>query len=255
MTVLDDLEAINTVLERSLEIEFTDEDFADGRDEIVHIYLHEACHAAVSHAVPWLHALNKEEHASVDEWTTRFLEKEIGESLGLFVHSTAAFLNELRRCPVDISQGGYAYLQAFWEDYFWQRRDLEGMATFVLTFLRYGEVIYHLLPEADWEKAQDAGVYEPANFAEDGFIHCSKIDQVMRVANAYYGSESSLCLLTIAVDRVGAEIRCEDLLGEGEAFPHIYGALDLKAAAAVSVLEKDERGRFALPTGLSAADL
>jgi uncharacterized protein (DUF952 family) len=255
MTLMDDLEAVKSELERLLEMEMKDEDFANGRAEILHIYLHEACHAAVSHAVPWIHGLEEGEHTAVDELMVRFLEKEIGESLGLFVHNTGEFMDELIRYPVDISREGYEYLQIFWEDYFWPRRDLEGMATFLLTFLRYGDVVYNLLPKADWERAQDAGVYRPADFTKDGFIHCSKVDQVVKVANAYYSGESDLYLLTIAVDRVGAEIRYEDLLGEGEKFPHIYGPLELKAVIAVSALEEDEQGQFILPTGLSAVDL
>lgn len=254
MTLIEDLAAIKAKLEGTLDIGLTDEDFADGREEVFHIFLHEACHAAVSHEAPWIHALVEEEHTAVDELMVRFLEKEIGASLGLFVYNNDEFLNELHRYSVAIERGGYAYLETFWESYFWPRRDLAGMVTFILTFLRYGEVIYHLLPKADWEKAQDAGVYRPANFAEDGFIHCSKVDQVVKVANTYFNDETNLFLLTIPVDKVRAEIRWEDLLGEGEQFPHIYGILDLKAVAAVSQLKKYEKGQFVLPTGLSAVE-
>jgi len=255
MTLIENLAAIRTQLEGALGIELTDEDFADGREEIVHIYLHEACHAAVSHVAPWICELEEAEHTAVDELMARFLEKEIGRSLGLFVHSTDEFIQELQRYPVDVSRKDYEYLNTFWEKYFWLHRDLPGMATFVLTFLRFGEVVYHLLPKADWEGAQDAGVYQPVNFASDGFIHCSKVDQVIKVANAYYSGESDLYLLTIAVDKVNAEIRYEDLLGEGEKFPHICSPLELKAVVAVSALEEDEQGQFILPTGLSAVDL
>ncbi len=254
MTVIEDLAAIKSKLEGMLDVVLTDEDFVDGREEILHIFLHEACHAAVSHEVPWIHDLAGEKHTAVDELMVRFLEKEIGESLGLFVRSTDEFMAELRRYPVDIGRAGYAYLETFWESYFWPSRDLSGMATFVLTFLRFGEVVYHLLPKTDWEKAQDDGVYQPANFAEDGFIHCSSIAQVVKVANAYYGDEADLLMLTIPVDQVQAEIRWEDLLGEGEQFPHIYRPLDLKAVAAVSKLEKDEKGLFVLAKGLSTAE-
>jgi len=255
MTLIENLAAIRTQLEGALGIELTDEDFADGREEIVHIYLHEACHAAVSHVAPWICELEEAEHTAVDELMARFLEKEIGRSLGLFVHSMDEFMEELRHYPVNVLREDYVYLNTFWGTYFWPHRDIAGMATFILTFLRYGEVIYHLLPKADWEEAQDAGVYQPANFASDGFIHCSGVDQVIGVANAYYGDEKDLYLLTIAVDKIDGEIRWEDLLGEGERFPHIYAPLDLQTVSVASKLEKDEQGQFILPTGLSAVDL
>ncbi len=254
MTLFEDLAAIKTKLERTLEIVLNDEDFVGGREEVIHIFLHEACHAAISHAAPWIHDLAGEEHTAVDELMARFLEKEIGKSLGLFVHSTDEYIQELQRYPVDVTKDNYAYLNIIWESYFWPRKDLPGMATFVLAFLRFGEVIYHLLPKVDWETAQTAGVYKPANFVEDGFIHCSKVDQVVRVANAYYGDAKHLLMLTIPVEKVQAGLRWEDLLGEGELFPHIYEPLDLKAVAAVSKLEKNEKAQFSLPTGLSAVD-
>ncbi len=75
-----------------------------------------------------------------------------------------------------------------------------------------------------------------------GFIHCSRIDQVLRVANAFYKDLEDLLLLCIATEELEAEVKYEDLLGEGMSFPHLYGPLNLDAVAAVFELQKDSGG-------------
>lgn len=119
---------------------------------------------------------------------------------------------------------------------------------------RHRRVIYHILPWEDWQTAQHEGFYAPVSLETAGFIHCSKVDQVTRVANSYFEGQDDLLLLCIASDKVDAEIRYEDLLGEGKLFPHIYGPLNLDAVVNVSELEKDERGKFGLPKGISNLD-
>jgi len=52
LKLLDDLINIVQEIESSLSVHLTDEDFKDGRDEIVHVFLHEACHAVVSNRLP-----------------------------------------------------------------------------------------------------------------------------------------------------------------------------------------------------------
>ncbi len=251
MALLDDLLSIKRLVENLLGFDLRDEDFADGWEDFEHVILDEVCHAAVSHSVPWIRALNAQEYAAVDELMAGFLKVEIAKGLGLFVHGTTEFIEELQRYPMEFAPEDYQHLHALWEEYFLPRKDLAGMATYAVTFLRYGETIYHILPKDDWEQAQSAGVYQPASLAEQGFIHCSKVDQVVKVANSYYGECSDLVLLCIAVDKVCTEIKYEDLLGEGERFPHIYGPLVLESVVSASPLERDEDGQFVLPAGLS----
>lgn len=106
----------------------------------------------------------------------------------------------------------------------------------------FGQVIYHILPAEDWEKAQDAGIYSPENMESEGFIHCSRIDQVERTFRVHFSGQEGLLLLCIAVEEVGAEIRDEDLYGAGQTFPHIYGPLNLDAVVGVSSLTQNQDG-------------
>ena len=247
LTLLEGLTQINEVIGSALGMRLTEQDFADGRDELLHLYCHEACHAALAHDIPWLTDLPEEEHTVVDETLARLLEKEFAPPLGLFLHSDEEFLVELSMYPVDLERETFRQFGEVWASTFWPRRDLAGMAVYALQTLRHGNLVYHILPRADWQVAKKAGVYRPASLAQDSFIHFSRVEQVLPVAQNFYSEAEDLLLLTIAVAKVAGEIRYEDLLGEGKLFPHLYGPLDLGAVVAVDAFGKDETGAFELP--------
>ncbi|MBG0787679.1 MAG: DUF952 domain-containing protein [Anaerolineaceae bacterium] len=113
--------------------------------------------------------------------------------------------------------------------------------------LRHGDLIYHILPNAEWKAAKKAGDYRPASLESQGFIHFSLAEQVVRVAANFYSDMSDLLLLTVAVDKLQDKVRYEDLLGEGQVFPHLYGPLNLDAVVAVDEFELDDAGIFELP--------
>jgi uncharacterized protein (DUF952 family) len=246
-SILNDLHKIDRFIETLLGIELMAEDFAAGKEEIEHIYCHEACHAALAHCVPWVAELPEQEHTAVDEIMARLIEKEVAPELGLFTHSDKEFLEELAMYPVDLDWEAYNELLSVWQAQFWPARDLPGMARYVQTVLRYGDVVYHILPRSDWEAAQSTGIYQPVSLVKEGFIHCSRIDQVLRVANAFYQDQDDLLLLCIATNQLVAEVKYEDMLGEGIGFPHIYGPLNLDAVTVTFELRKDPEESFTLP--------
>ena len=101
--------------------------------------------------------------------------------------------------------------------------------------LGWGRVtlIYHIAETADWEQAQRDGQYTMSTrgrtLAEEGFIHASTASQVALVANAFYQGEPDLLLLIIDTERVGPELRYEQVPGQPDPYPHIYGPLNLDA--------------------------
>jgi uncharacterized protein (DUF952 family) len=107
--------------------------------------------------------------------------------------------------------------------------------------------IFHITRRAEWERAEREGVYRTPTLASEGFIHCSRSDQVIRIANALFNGQTGLVLLEIDTRRVGAEIRYENCEGGQELFPHIYGALDPGSVVRVLALEPGEDGKFAMP--------
>lgn len=112
-------------------------------------------------------------------------------------------------------------------------------------------IIFHITKDEDWERARVVGGYRPRTFAPEGFIHCSKPDQVIDVANRLFRGQKGLVLLCINTRRVGPEIVYENLEGGQDLFPHIYGPLNLDAVVDVVSFEPEKEGRFALPSELS----
>ena len=93
------------------------------------------------------------------------------------------------------------------------------------------KTIFHICPKEDWEAAQEAVVYTAESLESEGFIHCSKAEQIAGVANAFYKGIEGLVLLHISLNKLQVEVRWEE--AEGEVFPHIYGPINLNAVVEV----------------------
>jgi len=108
--------------------------------------------------------------------------------------------------------------------------------------------IYHITSRTAWAAAQTAGAYTVDSLASQGFIHCSKTDQIQRVANAFYQGQSALVILVIETDRLAAEVRWEPGTDKpDELFPHIYGVINLAAVTRSVDFPPNPDGTFPLP--------
>ncbi|MFP4344658.1 MAG: DUF952 domain-containing protein [Anaerolineales bacterium] len=112
-------------------------------------------------------------------------------------------------------------------------------------------MIVHITSKIAWESAQDEGSYRGDTLESEGFIHCSRLEQVLGVANDRFPGEEGLVLLCIAEERASAEIRYEDCYETGEAFPHIYGPLNRDAVVRVVDFPPRADGTFTLPPALT----
>lgn len=112
--------------------------------------------------------------------------------------------------------------------------------------------ILHISSSADWLSAQPTGNYEADSLSSQGFIHCSRPDQVLGVVNSNnrFEGQNELLLLCIDPDQVVAEIRYENLEGGDNLFPHIYGPLNLDSVTDVLEFVRDNNGVFTLPQEL-----
>jgi len=116
------------------------------------------------------------------------------------------------------------------------------------------EFILHATSRAAWSAAQARGEYSADSLAGQGFIHCSKADQVLRVANSFYAGQHDLVLLVIDPERLTSELHWDpgtDLASE--LFPHIYGTINLEAVLQVVDFEPAADGKFHLPKVLDLA--
>ncbi|SCL31041.1 DUF952 domain-containing protein [Micromonospora inyonensis] len=114
-------------------------------------------------------------------------------------------------------------------------------------------MLFHIAEAADWQRAHEAGDYRMSTrgrtLADEGFIHASRCDQVLGVAEAFYADAGPLLLLHIDPARLTAPVR-DDEVAPGVVFPHIYGPLNLDAVTAVTPLLRAADGAFLLPDGL-----
>jgi len=102
--------------------------------------------------------------------------------------------------------------------------------------------ILHLCTRQDWDAAQAQGEFRPDSLAVEGFIHCSRPEQILDVANRYYKGIEGMLLLKIERERVVPEIVWE--ASDGDDFPHIYGPINIEAITAVIPFSPDADGKF-----------
>lgn len=105
-------------------------------------------------------------------------------------------------------------------------------------------MIYHIATAEAWQAAERSGVYRAESLTTQGFIHCSNRDQVIPVANANYSGDKGLILLHIDPNKLRSEVVYENLDGGTEAFPHVYGPIDVQAVVKVSPFEPGPDGDF-----------
>jgi len=113
------------------------------------------------------------------------------------------------------------------------------------------EIILHATTREAWIGARKLGRYEADSLAGQGFIHCSKADQILRVANMLFKGQKGMVLLVIDLSKLDSQLRWEP--GEDlptDLFPHVYGPINLEAVVDVLDFEPGPGGLFSLPVKL-----
>jgi len=115
-------------------------------------------------------------------------------------------------------------------------------------------MIFHIIPKDEWLKQKAGGEYSPLSLRNEGFIHCCKADQVLKVAQAFFGRLAcELLLLRIFEQDVLPPIRYEtpaEAPMSNIKFPHIFGPLNLNAVDKVFPLTKSITNEFIIPEDL-----
>lgn len=110
-------------------------------------------------------------------------------------------------------------------------------------------MIYKILSSSEWEQAQAAGRFTGTELdRQDGFIHLSAADQVVRTARRYFAGVTGLTVLAVDPDRLGDGLRWE-VSRDGALFPHLYAPLPVEAVVSAHPLPAD------LPAADAVADL
>ena len=111
-----------------------------------------------------------------------------------------------------------------------------------LSISRHPQLLVHLCSRPAWQSAQSQGSYQADSLKNVGFIHLSRPEQIIKVANAFYQGLPDPILLWIDPTQLQSELRWETV--DHEIFPHLYGPLNLNAVVSVSELHSDETGVY-----------
>lgn len=97
-------------------------------------------------------------------------------------------------------------------------------------------MIYHVVNQPSWQEAVKLGYYEAPSLSTEGFIHCSKREQVEGVISRYYAGQTDLLILHIDEGKLEAVHIFELAPSVNEEFPHVFGRINLDAVVDITVL-------------------
>ena len=101
-------------------------------------------------------------------------------------------------------------------------------------------MIFHVTDAARWDRSRAEGTHTGSTLgvelADEGYIHCSTAEQWPGVVERYYAGVPDLLLLHVDESLLSSPVVVEQLDGAPEAFPHVYGPIDLAAVVAVEPL-------------------
>ena len=89
--------------------------------------------------------------------------------------------------------------------------------------------IFHITDQSTWQEAKLGTLYEGDTLSIDGFIHCCLFEQIEGVLINWFKGKRDLVILEIDPEILLSPIRYENLEGDLEAFPHVYGPINLDA--------------------------
>ena len=90
-------------------------------------------------------------------------------------------------------------------------------------------IIYHITTKNEFEIAKAKGFYEAESLAIEGFIHCSKAEQVEGVLSRYFKNKTNLVKLVLDSEKIDSKLIYEYSPSVQEEFPHIYGKINLNS--------------------------
>ena len=112
-------------------------------------------------------------------------------------------------------------------------------------------MIYHITHLPEWEAAIRLGTYTTPSLVSQGFIHCSYVHQLERVANHYYPGQIDLVILVIDPQKLTSSLMIEKAVDVDDNFPHIYGPLNLDAVIKIVDFPSVSDQQFSLPVELA----
>lgn len=90
-------------------------------------------------------------------------------------------------------------------------------------------IIYHVTSRKEWNDALQNNFYEAPSLKTEGFIHCSKANQVQGVLERYFKGKTDLVKLVIDTNKLSHKLQFDFSASVNEEFPHVYGVINIDA--------------------------
>ena len=97
-------------------------------------------------------------------------------------------------------------------------------------------IIYHVTTKSEWLTALQNGFYVAPSLQLEGFIHCSKAEQVSGVLERYFNGKTDLVKLVIDTSKLKNKLQFDFSPSVNEEFPHVYGTINVDAVIEVQNL-------------------
>lgn len=88
------------------------------------------------------------------------------------------------------------------------------------------ERIFHIAYFSDWKIGEQNITYSHPSLLEDGFIHCSRIENIRKSYEIYFEMGVDVLLLDISVANLIPEVVYVDVPSRDTNFPHIHGPIN-----------------------------
>lgn len=95
--------------------------------------------------------------------------------------------------------------------------------------------IYHIAACSDWESMKNSNEYSIETLEKEGFIHCSKWEQLPATIKRYFANRDDIVLLKIDTKRLNAPLIYEAASDGSGFFPHAFGPIN--TSSVIQILE------------------
>lgn len=113
-------------------------------------------------------------------------------------------------------------------------------------------LIFHVAKKEQWNQSLKDGFYGDFSLKKDGFIHCSKFNQLLHVANNNLKNvDEELIILCIDIDNLNSEIKWEKNANNNMFFPHIYGLINVSSVIDTLEFKKNALDDFFISDEIS----
>lgn len=96
--------------------------------------------------------------------------------------------------------------------------------------------IYHIVCLSDWETQKSQAEFTAASLEAEGFIHCSREEQIKGTLKRFFKNRKDLRILKIDTSLLNVPVIYEAADDGSGFFPHVFGTITMRAIADVELL-------------------